>query len=326
MLEVRRMLAADMPFASDALDQELDAPSDHLSITTLTAATESTGSGAVELRIDASIDQTEADVETFVDTAAADQVFELAGDHNADGVVDHDDYFEWKANFGTVGTPAAGNDGVVDAAAYIIWRDNLGASTVASPSDSFNAPGGRSDEPAEDVSISFVDDDAGIETPVDAAIADHVPQPLADTSLAGETPVDTDVVDQAFELDDAAAGNLDTSSPSVSLDGSEGNASDAAQPSIDTGTDGFPGGLLETETGVETTRPEDTEIVFGDMDYDDVKTKDDIPDLRKVSYGNYETARALGDSHEKAAKAAGVEADGKWGEIFKRVYENDNGK
>jgi hypothetical protein len=324
MLEVRRMMAADMPFAGDVLDQELDAPSDQLSMTMSTASTEWSGSGAVETRIDASINQSNADAETAVDSRAADQLFDLAGDHNADGVVDHDDYLDWKANFGTVGSPAAGNGGVVDAAAYVIWRDNLGASTVASPSDSYNAPGSLSDDPVEDVSINLDDDGNAIETPLDAAIADPVPQPPVDTSLADETPVDTDVIDQALEIEGSAAEDLDTSSPVVSPAESESKAGDATQPSIDAGADGFPGGLLETEPGVETTGPEDTDIVFGDMEYDDVKTKDDIPDLRKVSYGKYEAARALGDSHEKAAKAAGVEADGKWGKIFKRVYENDN--
>ena len=105
-----------------------------------------------------------------------------------------------------------------------------------------------------------------------------------------------------------------------------------SQTSIDAGGNGLPGGLLEAETGRETIGPEDTGVEFGildwlfGMDYDDVKTKDDIPDLRKVSYGKNEEARALGSSHEKASKEAGVEADGKWGRIFKRVYENDNGK
>ena len=284
MLEDRRLLAADMPLAGEVLDQELDAPSDDLSMAALTAAAESAGSGAVEMRIDASIDQTDADVETPVDTAAADQVFELAGDHNADGVVDHDDYLDWKADFGTVGSPAAGNDGVVDAAAYTLWRDNLGASTVASSSDSFNAPGGRSDEPAEDVSINF-DADAGVETPIDAAMADHEPQPPADTSFAGETPVDADVVDQAFEFDDAAPGDLDMNlpsgtlenfrevfdqvhdmvlnSPSGTLEGDTGDASSDTQPSLDAGLDGVPDGFLETKPEAETTGPDDTGIQFG---------------------------------------------------------------
>ena len=57
----------------------------------------------------------------------------LAGDYNADGVVDAADYTVWADNFGSSTNLAAdGNgDGVVDAADYTMWRD--GAATDSGP-------------------------------------------------------------------------------------------------------------------------------------------------------------------------------------------------
>jgi glucose/arabinose dehydrogenase len=56
----------------------------------------------------------------------------LAGDYDADGDVDQQDYGFWNTNFGTTagaGLAADGNgDGTVNAADYTVWRDNLGAS------------------------------------------------------------------------------------------------------------------------------------------------------------------------------------------------------
>ena len=55
----------------------------------------------------------------------------LAGDYDADGDVDSDDYLVWQESFGTVaaGLPADGNgNGTIDAADYVVWRSNLGAS------------------------------------------------------------------------------------------------------------------------------------------------------------------------------------------------------
>ena len=50
----------------------------------------------------------------------------LAGDFQADGVVDGTDYNVWRATFGTVALPGVGADGnangVVDAADYVLWR------------------------------------------------------------------------------------------------------------------------------------------------------------------------------------------------------------
>ena len=54
----------------------------------------------------------------------------IAGDYNADGEVDDEDYAVWKADFGsTTNLDADGNgNNVVDAADYAVWRDNLGNS------------------------------------------------------------------------------------------------------------------------------------------------------------------------------------------------------
>lgn len=54
----------------------------------------------------------------------------IAGDYNADGRVDDEDYEVWKADFGsTTKLDADGNDNdVVDAADYTVWRDNFGNS------------------------------------------------------------------------------------------------------------------------------------------------------------------------------------------------------
>ena len=51
------------------------------------------------------------------------------GDYNGDGVVDSQDYTDWRGAFGgfvSAGTGADGNgDGVIDAADYVVWRKNL---------------------------------------------------------------------------------------------------------------------------------------------------------------------------------------------------------
>jgi len=55
----------------------------------------------------------------------------LAGDYNADGTVNGQDYTLWRSTFGSATAigPADGNgNGIVDAADYIVWRNNLGAS------------------------------------------------------------------------------------------------------------------------------------------------------------------------------------------------------
>ncbi len=58
---------------------------------------------------------------------ATDQL--LAGDYDADGDVDGDDYTAWRSSFGTANALADGNhNGVVYAADYVVWRKNLGAS------------------------------------------------------------------------------------------------------------------------------------------------------------------------------------------------------
>lgn len=57
----------------------------------------------------------------------------LAGDYNADGIVDTTDYAMWKANFGSIEelTADGNRDGVVNAVDFTIWRDNLGATLAA---------------------------------------------------------------------------------------------------------------------------------------------------------------------------------------------------
>lgn len=65
----------------------------------------------------------------------------IAGDYNADGVVDDEDHVVWKEAFGDgAGSLADGNkDGIVDAADYTIWRDHVG-STALNPSASKTVP------------------------------------------------------------------------------------------------------------------------------------------------------------------------------------------
>jgi hypothetical protein len=63
----------------------------------------------------------------------------IPGDYNGSGVVDNNDYTEWRTNFGQItglaASPADGNgDDVIDAADYVVWRKNLGR--IAPP----NAP------------------------------------------------------------------------------------------------------------------------------------------------------------------------------------------
>lgn len=56
-----------------------------------------------------------------------------AGDYNADGGVDLDDYLEWKTTFGSITLlQADGNfNGQVDAADFTVWRDNFVGESAA---------------------------------------------------------------------------------------------------------------------------------------------------------------------------------------------------
>jgi hypothetical protein len=62
----------------------------------------------------------------------------IPGDYDQSGVVNSDDYTEWRAHFGEVADDAQSVDGngngSIDAADYIVWRKNLGR--IAPP----NAP------------------------------------------------------------------------------------------------------------------------------------------------------------------------------------------
>jgi hypothetical protein len=55
----------------------------------------------------------------------------VQGDYTGDGIVDADDYQDWRSRFGnmvSVGSGADGNgDGIVNAADYVIWRKQLSA-------------------------------------------------------------------------------------------------------------------------------------------------------------------------------------------------------
>jgi hypothetical protein len=66
----------------------------------------------------------------------------LAGDYDADGAVDDDDYRVWKTNFGSrVKLAADGNDnGQVDAADFAIWRNNFGAHLAGAGANQLPAP------------------------------------------------------------------------------------------------------------------------------------------------------------------------------------------
>ncbi|MGE3241326.1 MAG: sorbosone dehydrogenase family protein [Pirellulales bacterium] len=74
----------------------------------------------------------------------------IAGDYNADGLVDDADYAVWNANYGATagaGLAADGNhDNVVDAADFTVWQDNFGNSVHATGAGSVAVP-----EPATSV-------------------------------------------------------------------------------------------------------------------------------------------------------------------------------
>ena len=69
----------------------------------------------------------------------------VAGDFNADGVVNESDYLVWRDSFGDTGSSPADANGdlVVNAADYTVWRDNLGvtAQSAASSSNAVPEPG-----------------------------------------------------------------------------------------------------------------------------------------------------------------------------------------
>jgi hypothetical protein len=83
-------------------------------------------------------DGTPATTDLTVQIVEADEQFStvvrrlaIDGDYNQDGVVDMDDFDEWKLRYGDSGTfgslRADGNlNGVVDAADYTVWRNNAG--------------------------------------------------------------------------------------------------------------------------------------------------------------------------------------------------------
>ena len=51
----------------------------------------------------------------------------IPGDYDQSGVVDDNDFNDWRANFGAPGdSPTDGNvDGAIDAADYVLWRKIL---------------------------------------------------------------------------------------------------------------------------------------------------------------------------------------------------------
>jgi hypothetical protein len=98
---VYRLYVARKKYSTNPLiDADLDQVSSHLA----------------ELRID--------DAVNLLNAAAP------AGDYDADGDVDAQDYAAWRTAFGTMtisyGSGADGNyDGIVDAADYLVWRDSI---------------------------------------------------------------------------------------------------------------------------------------------------------------------------------------------------------
>jgi hypothetical protein len=74
------------------------------------------------------VSQLDADIAGGQDYAVAWWAVTLAGDFNGDDTVDHDDYTQWKMDYGTTNLASDGNgDGDVNAADYTVWRNNLGA-------------------------------------------------------------------------------------------------------------------------------------------------------------------------------------------------------
>ena len=66
----------------------------------------------------------------FADGLTAAEPLTIAGDYNANGVVDAADYSVWRDSVGATG-PADGNhDGVVDQLDYDIWRDHFGSGSA----------------------------------------------------------------------------------------------------------------------------------------------------------------------------------------------------
>jgi hypothetical protein len=62
------------------------------------------------------------------------------GDYTGDGLVNEDDYDEWKQNFGAGATDADGNsDGSTDAADYVVWRKHDGGAGAGGVGD-FQSP------------------------------------------------------------------------------------------------------------------------------------------------------------------------------------------
>jgi GH43 family beta-xylosidase len=68
----------------------------------------------------------------------------VAGDYNADGLVNPQDYSYWRATFGKTvfpGSAADGNgNGVVDLADYVLWRRNLAVAAAAPPPQQSEIP------------------------------------------------------------------------------------------------------------------------------------------------------------------------------------------
>ncbi|TWT36471.1 hypothetical protein KOR34_13770 [Posidoniimonas corsicana] len=80
------------------------------------------------------------DYQPFVDYWDLAPAVAAAGDYNADGRVDSDDYAAWRSQYGGAGAADGNQDGVVNAADYSIWRDALESAATAAAATSAPSP------------------------------------------------------------------------------------------------------------------------------------------------------------------------------------------
>ena len=102
------------------------------------------GNASIQANLDAV-----SDLVAALDIASATELLDStapAGDYDADGDVDANDYGVWRSAFGSAtilyGSGADGNfDGVVDAADYVVWRKSLADSAASAAAASCRRAG-----------------------------------------------------------------------------------------------------------------------------------------------------------------------------------------